>query len=197
MPAMEELFDVVTEDDVVIGQAPRSLCHGDPTLIHRAVHVLVFNPDGEILLQKRSPAKDIQPSKWDTSVGGHLERGESYHSAAYREMAEELGLVEQTLRFLYHSKIRNRIESENIVTYLTVTDQAIQYDPDEISSVRFWTCDEIENSLGRKIFTPNFEEEWRMLKAFLQKDHVVPEGDEGLHPGDCLPILRQKLGADA
>lgn len=192
---MDELFDIVSEDDKVIGQAPRSLCHGDPTLIHRVVHVLVFNPDGELLLQKRSPTKDIQPGKWDTSVGGHLERGESYLSAAHREMAEEIGLLDQALTFLYHSKIRNRIESENVATYLTVTDQSIRSNPDEISSVRFWRCAEIENSLGLEIFTPNFEDEWRMLKEFMQNNSALPEGNEGCCSGDCLPILWQKLAA--
>src|SRR5512139_2732025 len=112
-----ELFDIVDDDDRVIGTAPRSACHGNPALVHRAVHVLVVNGTGELLLQKRSPRKDIQPGKWDTSVGGHLEPGETYHAAALREMAEELGLTGLPLTFLYHSKIRNEIEAENIATY--------------------------------------------------------------------------------
>jgi len=73
----DELFDLVNDDDKVIGQALRSACHGDPGLIHRAVHVLVFNSSGALLLQKRAPGKYIQPGKWDTSVGGHLALGES------------------------------------------------------------------------------------------------------------------------
>jgi isopentenyldiphosphate isomerase len=195
MPAMDELLDIVSEDDKIVGQAARSLCHGDPTLIHRVVHVLVFNPDGELLLQKRSPTKDIQPGKWDTSVGGHLERGESYLSAAHREMLEELGLVDLPLRFLYHSKIRNKVESENVATYLTVTDQSIRSDPNEISSVRFWSCAEIKNSLGREIFTPNFEDEWQMLKELMQNNTGLPEVNEGWCSGGWLKIFWQKLAA--
>jgi len=72
-----KLFDLLNDDDKVIGQALRSACHGDPGLIHRAVHVLVFNSSGALLLQKRAPGKYIQPGKWDTSVGGHLALGES------------------------------------------------------------------------------------------------------------------------
>jgi len=75
-------------------------CHGNPALVHRAVHVLVVNAAGELLLQKRSARKDIQPGKWDTSVGGHLEPGESYFAAALREMREELGLSGLPLTFL-------------------------------------------------------------------------------------------------
>ncbi len=92
--AGNEWFDIVDENDRVICQAPRSVCHGDPSLIHRVAHVLVFNRRGQLLLQKRSRSKDIQPGRWDTSVGGHLDPGEDYLEAAYREMREELGISE-------------------------------------------------------------------------------------------------------
>ena len=81
-----EIFDIFDENDQLIGQAARSECHGNPALIHRVAHVLVFNSQGALILQKRSPHKDIQPGKWDTSVGGHLLPGESYEAGAYRGM---------------------------------------------------------------------------------------------------------------
>ena len=81
-----ELFEIVDDNDLVIGTAPRRECHGNPALVHRAAHVLVFNRAGQLLLQKRSASKDIQPGKWDTSVGGHLDPGENYLTAAVREM---------------------------------------------------------------------------------------------------------------
>ena len=191
----EELFDIVSDDDEVIGQAPRRLCHGNPALIHRAVHVLVFNPAGDLLLQQRSPHKDIQPGKWDTSVGGHLAVGETYLSAARREMAEELGLSGLPLTFLYHSKIRNQVESENIATYLTITGRTIDPDPVEITAVRFWTHADIEQCLGCGVFTPNFEEEWRMFKAFKRR-YLAEAVERGLRDGDALPDLWQSLRAD-
>ncbi len=86
-----EYFEIVNEQGEVIGKAPRSECHGNPALVHRAVHVLVFNKKGELLLQLRSKDKDIQPGKWDTSVGGHLGVGESYQQAALREFARNWG----------------------------------------------------------------------------------------------------------
>ena len=80
---MEELFDIYNEAGEHVGHAPRSRCHGDPSLIHRTCHVVIIHPaSGEILLQKRSLAKDIQPGKWDTAVGGHLALGEDYHHMA-------------------------------------------------------------------------------------------------------------------
>jgi len=158
-----EMFEVVDEEDRVIGLAPRSRCHGDPSLIHRVAHVLVFNRRGELLLQKRSANKDIQPGRWDTSVGGHLSPGESYLEAAYREMAEELGIRGISLTFLYFSKMRNAIESENVATYLGEYDGIVVFPPEEIQEVRFWGEQEIEAALGTNLFTPNFEQEWGLF----------------------------------
>ncbi|RME38122.1 MAG: NUDIX domain-containing protein, partial [Deltaproteobacteria bacterium] len=155
----KELFDIVDEEDRVVGRATRSECHGNPSLIHRVVHVLVFDCKGCLLLQKRHPDKDIQPGKWDTSVGGHLDAGEDYLQAARREMAEELGIRGVPLTFLYKSRIRNEIESENVATYMVQWDGPIRSNPDEITEVRYWRPVDIEKSLGLGLFTPNFEEE--------------------------------------
>jgi isopentenyl-diphosphate delta-isomerase type 1 len=87
----EEIFDVVDEQDRVIGQAPRSEVHRRG-LNHRAVHVLVFNQHGDLFLQKRSMKKDCFPGVWDSSASGHLDRGEDYDACAVREVREELGV---------------------------------------------------------------------------------------------------------
>lgn len=88
----EEIFDVVNERDEVIGQRPRSEVHR-LKLNHRAVHVLVFNRRGDLLLQKRSMRKDCFPGTWDSSSSGHLDQGESYDACAVRELREEIGLI--------------------------------------------------------------------------------------------------------
>ncbi len=157
-----DFFEIVDDDDQVIGLRPRSECHGNPDLVHRVSHVLVFNSAGNLLLQKRSLLKDVQPGKWDTSVGGHVDPGENYLQAAYREMEEELGVTGQPLKVLYSSKIRNNFESENVMTYLVVYDGKICFNRTEIDEIRFWTPSEIDEALGRGILTPNFEEEWQL-----------------------------------
>jgi isopentenyl-diphosphate delta-isomerase type 1 len=157
-----EYFEIVNERGEVIGKAPRSECHGNPALIHRAVHVLVFNKKGELLLQLRSKDKDIQPGKWDTSVGGHLGLGESYEQAAAREMAEELGIEPPELEYLYDYPLRNEIESENIRSFLAVFDGPFKPQIEEIDEIKFWTLEEIDLSLGKGVFTPNFETEFSM-----------------------------------
>jgi isopentenyl-diphosphate Delta-isomerase len=91
----EEIFDIVNEQDEVVGRLPRSQVHREGHK-HRAVHILVFNARGEIFLQKRSMAKDCFPGAWDSSASGHLDSGEDYDACAVRELREELGLVIET-----------------------------------------------------------------------------------------------------
>lgn len=85
------MFDVVNERDEVVGQAPRSEVHAKK-LLHRAVHVLVYNSRGQLFLQKRSMLKDTAKGKWDSSSSGHVDSGEAYDPCAVRELREEIGL---------------------------------------------------------------------------------------------------------
>jgi isopentenyldiphosphate isomerase len=86
----EDIFDIVNERDEVIGRAPRSEVHARG-LLHRAVHVLVFNARSEMFLQKRSKSKDRDPSRWGAACSGHVDSGEDYDTAVMRELGEELG----------------------------------------------------------------------------------------------------------
>ncbi len=87
----EELLPIVNENDEVIGTEKRGVIHAK-RLMHRAVHVLLFNSEGEIYLQKRSMEKDAAPGKWDSSASGHVDPGETYHDSAERELCEELNI---------------------------------------------------------------------------------------------------------
>jgi len=86
----DELFDVVDLDDRVVSQAPRREVHAG-NLLHRAVHVMVYDPNGHLFLQRRSLTKDTFPGCWDSSCSGHVDAGEDYLTAARRELGEELG----------------------------------------------------------------------------------------------------------
>ena len=166
---MEELFDVYDENGTWRGRFPRSQCHGDPSLIHRSVHVAVFDRSGQnILLQKRSMNKDIQPGKWDTAVGGHVGAGESVEIAAARELAEELGIEAQP-EFFYESTIRNDIESENVTVFKLVTDGPFDFSRDEIDEIKFFPLAELtaEKIAAREDFTPNLKVELLQIKDML------------------------------
>lgn len=88
-----EIFDVVDENDTITGTSSRAEVH-ERNLMHRAVHIFVFNKNGDLYLQKRSMGKDMNPGVWDSSVSGHLDSGEDYLSAAIRELSEEMGIEE-------------------------------------------------------------------------------------------------------
>jgi isopentenyldiphosphate isomerase len=159
MSEHEELLEVVNYKGEVIRILPRTHIHGNPSLIHRVVHVLVFNTKGELLLQKRSMSKDVAPGKWDTSVGGHLNPGEDPLSAARREMKEELGISPGEPRFLYTYIHTNSYETELVYTYSCLYEGKICFNPDEIDEVKFWSLAEIHAYVGKKILSDNFEHE--------------------------------------
>jgi len=87
----DEVFDVVDAADQVVGRETRATVHA-LGLRHRAVHILVEDPQGRIYLQFRCATKDTFPRRWDSSCSGHLDAGESYEAAAIRELREELAL---------------------------------------------------------------------------------------------------------
>lgn len=165
--AADEIFDLVDASGRVTGSASRGEVHGNPGLIHQASHVLVVDSAGRLYLQKRSPDKDIQPGKWDTSVGGHAGQGESPEDAARREMREELGVEPGKLEFLYRYIWRSPVETELVSTFLCLHDGPMSPDPVEISEGRFWSRVEIEAELGSGVFTPNFEEEFTRYITYL------------------------------
>lgn len=155
----EELLDIVTEEGEIIKTLSRSEVHGNPSLIHRVVHVLVFNSRGELLLQKRSANKDVAPGKWDTSVGGHVNSGESLETALKREMQEELGIKKCNPVFLYSYIHSNKYESELVYTYSCVHDGEADFPDNEIDEVRPWNVNEIRRNLGNGKLSDNFEHE--------------------------------------
>lgn len=163
----EEWFDLVTPEGKITGKAPRSAVHGNPNLLHPVVHVHVFNKNGQLYLQKRADNKEVQPGKWDTSVGGHVRSGEDIIAAVNREAEEELGIKNVSFQPLYRYVMRNNYESELVYSFKTVYQGIIRVNKSEISFGRYWRIPEIEKNIGKDIFTPNFEQEYAMLKNIL------------------------------
>jgi len=155
----EERLEIVNYKGEVIGYALRSEIHGNPSMVHRVVHVLVFNSKGKLLLQKRSQNKDVAPGKWDTSVGGHVAIGENLVSSSRREMYEELG-VEGEPQYLYSYTHSNAYETELVTTYHCFIEEDFSFDREEIDEIRFWSFDEIKGAMGQGILSDNFEHEF-------------------------------------
>lgn len=158
---LTERFPLVDEQGNVVGSATRGECHNGSRLLHPVVHLHVFNSRGEVYLQKRPEWKDIQPGKWDTAVGGHVDYGESPEDALRREVREELGITDFEPVALGHYVFDSQRERELVYVNRTVYDGPVRPSADELDGGRFWTQEELRAAFGNGILTPNFESEYR------------------------------------
>lgn len=157
----QEIFPLVDADGNVIGSATRGECHNGSYLLHPVVHLHVFNSQGELYLQKRPEWKYIQPGKWDTAVGGHVDFGESPREALNREVREELGITDFEPVFVDKYVFESRRERELVYVNRTTYDGPVCPSQDELAGGRFWTMQEIKDAIGHDILTPNFESEFQ------------------------------------
>lgn len=158
----QELFPVVDEQGNIIDAASRAECHSGSKLLHSVVHLHLFDEAGRLYLQRRPDWKDIQPGKWDTAVGGHVDLGENIHQALRREAREELGLTDFEPELLRQYVFESDVERELVNAFKTVSNQEPR-PSDELDGGRFWSKEEILDALDTGMFTPNFESEYRML----------------------------------
>lgn len=165
MDNQEEKFPIVNEQGEVIGSATRGECHSGSKLLHPVVHLHVFNSKGDIYLQRRPAWKDIQPGKWDTAVGGHIDFGETPEEALRREVREELGITDFVPVPIDKYVFESQREKELVYVNRTTYDGEIRPSTDELDGGRFWTLQEIREAIGKGLLTPNFESEFQ--RCFL------------------------------
>ncbi len=156
----EEIFPLVDADGVVTGSATRGECHSGSMLLHPVVHLQLFNTKGDIYLQKRPDWKDIQPGRWDTAVGGHVDYGESVEIALRREVREELGIVDFEATFLCRYIFESSVERELVNTFTCVYEGDITPSA-ELDGGRFWSRQEIKEAIAKgDDLTANFTQEY-------------------------------------
>jgi 16S rRNA (adenine1518-N6/adenine1519-N6)-dimethyltransferase len=160
----EESFSVVDERDQVVGAAPRGQVHAN-NLLHRAVHVLIFNSVGEVFLQMRSRWKDRHPLAWDSSAAGHVNAGEEYDQSAARELREELGIDTPLVRMAKLSA-SERTGYEFIWLYRGSYDGEFRLEPSEIEAGRFFPAVIVDAWIKARPqeFAPGFIECWRIWR---------------------------------
>lgn len=142
----DELFDIVDENDKVIGQATRREVHKNPKLIHRSIAIIIYSTDKRIFLQRRSMSKDTDKGKWTISCSGHIGSGDSYKKAAERELQEELGIkipLSQLAKYL----VRSPQETEMTVLFTAVSDGPFTLATAEITGGKFVRREELEREV--------------------------------------------------
>lgn len=166
----EEIFDVVNERDEVIDRKPRREVHARG-LLHRAIHVLVFNSRGGIFLQKRSMTKDREAGKWDSSSSGHVDSGEDYDACAVRELREELGLiVPKTPERLFKLDAGAETDQEFVRVYRCEAEGPFQLHPDEIECGEWVTPEKVTRWIVER------PEDFASAFRLIWKKYSVREG---------------------
>lgn len=150
--ANTDIVDIVDEKNNIVGSTDVATAH-DKKLMHRVVGVFVFDTSGDLFLQKGN-----KYGKFDISVGGHVQKGETYEDAAQREMFEELGLVAQ----IYHVSTFLPKEARlnhywAIFTAITPTDWKFKK-TEEVSSLEKISLEKIKEMMRKEpdLFTYGF-----------------------------------------
>ncbi|CAL8468916.1 g8457 [Coccomyxa elongata] len=174
----EELFDIVDEQNNVIGQERRNIVHAQG-IKHRAVYCFVFNSKGQLLLQQRSAKKKIGPLQWDLSIAEHLEPGEEYRQAAARGLREELGINVEAAQLagpLVPVHLRElRLPEKGVRDCEFVTsfrldgwEGTVVADPAEVHAWRFVSIGDVRRDMQESpdSFTAWFRDELHAVKYF-------------------------------
>ena len=167
-----EIFDIVNDSDKVIGSASRSEVH-NRGLKHRSVHLLIFNKQGSVLLQRRSMEKDTFPGTWDSSVSGHVDSGEIYDEAVIRESWEELGVrFHEVPEKIFKVDACEETDNEFSWVYRHFSEGPFSPNMDEISEIKWFTMQSLDDSDLRdsSIFSPAFSLIWSKLMKNLDSD---------------------------
>ena len=153
----QEIYNIVDENDFIIGKASRKYIHQNK-LLHRSIHILVFNSRKELFLQKRAISKDESPGLWDTSTAGHVDARETYLDCAHREIFEELNLKVLLVPSIKISAC-NDTHGEHVQVYTCINDGPIKINPEEISEGTFFNLLEIKENIysNPNQFTSSFK----------------------------------------
>ena len=157
----EEILPVVEPSGVVVAQCLRSYAHSGSMLLHPVVHLHIISRDGSLLLQKRSSSKSLYPGMWDISVGGHVSYGETVEEALFRESSEEIDLQSFNPVYLSNFVYDAPQEKELVCLFAAVGKYDVSPVSLEVDETRYWSPDEIKENLGKSVFTPTFEYEFR------------------------------------
>ncbi len=171
--ADSEALILVDEADREVGHLSKAECHDGRGVLHRAFSLLIFNGDGELLLQQRAASKRLWPLYWSNSCCSHPRRAESMETAIHRRLREELG-VRCPLQFLFKFQYQAQFdaagaEQELCSVFIGRCTEPLEINRNEIQAWRWIAPEALQAELagGAEKFTPWFKLEW----ARIWRDH--------------------------
>lgn len=167
----DEILDVVDENDLVVGQAPRGEAYARG-LRHRCVFIQARDAQGRVFVHRRTATKLVFPSHYDMFVGGVVGAGESYDDAALREAEEELGVSglprpTPLFKFLYETTADDG-PGQRWWSYIYEVLCVLPVDPqrEEVAWHAFLDEAELERCLAGRPWVPDGVAAHERLKAF-------------------------------
>jgi len=161
-----EILEIVDSHDKVIGTGTRGEIHR-MGFFHRAVHMFVFNPAGQVYIQRRSCSKDRHPGKLDSSAAGHVDPGETNADTAIRELREELGMQAE-IKEILRIPASEKTDNEHVVLFEVVTESEPVPNPEEIQWSAFISREKVTKLMDEapEDFVPAFILLW---KKYIQQ----------------------------
>lgn len=169
-PVASELLILVDEADREIGYMDRARCHAGRGVLHRAFSLLIFDAEGQLLLQQRSASKQLWPLCWSNSCCSHPLRNESIELAAQRRLGEELGLtcpLQFLFKFQYQAQFDSAgAENELCSVFIGRSTERVTINPQEIHAWRWIAPEALHAEMAgpdHATFTPWFRLEWERV----------------------------------
>lgn len=159
----DELFDIVNEEDKIIGQATRKEVHRKG-YIHRSVFFYLFDKQGKIFVSQRTANKEFYPEYWSIVFGGHLQAGETYENAVVREAKEEAGIEAEPVFITFFKKRLDEEDKENVKVYKLVTEQKPKLESNELKQGKFLTAEELGQKLKEDKFLPETDKLYQIFR---------------------------------
>lgn len=162
-----EYLDLVNENDEIIGKEDRDVIYKNNWRNFRVINIMIFTSDNKIIVPKRSSNRRVFPNCFDCSVGGHVSSGETYEQAAYRELEEELGIVDVKLEEIGYFKPQDIDTSAFSKMYKLVYDEKLNYDKDGIQEIYYMTKEEISKLIDEnpKQFKGDYPKFFKWMEA--------------------------------
>lgn len=169
-----DFFDIVDEEDKIIGRISSQMQSTVKPSQLRFINIVLINDKGEILVPKRSSNRKLFPNCYDFSVGGHVNSGEEYEEAAYRELREELGIEDVELKEIaYFSPFKSASNTFQKVYVLKYNKSIINYDHQGIERFYYMTKEEIIELLNKK--PEMFKTDYFFVMNFLFKNEYLED----------------------